>query len=121
FGQCAFSRHLTKKNQLLRVSHFDSHTPRPHRLLPLSVSRTAKHDLQPVVLVLATLFGLDAHDAALTIFILALLISLRECCSRGPVNRAGQGAPRVNAPREMSPSLVKNFRKSPLPPLSKNR
>src|SRR6516164_5338922 len=81
FGQCAFLTQLTKENSLLRVSHFDSHTPRPHRLLPMSVSRGLTHELHHgrVGAVLATLFGLDAFEVALAIFIAAFLIHLCRC------------------------------------------
>jgi hypothetical protein len=74
-----------------------------------------------VVLVLATLFGLDAYEAALAIFIASdQPVSLRErCSSESQSNALNRAAPRVNAPREMGPSFAENFRKSPPPPTFK--
>ncbi len=77
FGQCAFLTQLTKENLLLRVSHFDSHTPRPHRLLAISVSRGPTHELQHGrVWGLPLSLELDAYEAALAIFVAAFLINL---------------------------------------------
>jgi hypothetical protein len=78
-----------------------------------------------VVLVLATLFGFDAYEANARDFRCGVSdqpVSLRERCSReSQSNALDRAAPRVNAPREMGPSFTENFRKSPPPPLSKNR
>ena len=64
-----------------------------------------------VTLVLATLFGLDAYEAALAIFIAGLLIHLCRCAKASARFRLGLGsnaadrpAPCVNARRQWVPS-----------------
>ena len=58
------------------MSHFDSHVAASSLATNVSEQRERRMSYVMVVLVLATLFGLDAYEAALAIFIAAFLIQL---------------------------------------------
>ena len=75
--RCAASfQQLTKEKSLSLVSHFDSDVA-SSSLATNAANRGATHmSYVMVVLVLSTLFGLDAYEAALAIFIAAFLIHL---------------------------------------------
>jgi hypothetical protein len=73
-----------------------------------------------ITLVLATLFGLDAYETALAIFIAAFLIHLcraeKSCKFALDSLERRQGRVARERVQEMGPSCAENFRKLPPPP-----